>query len=113
MKKSFGLLIIGVVGLTACTKSGIASGTPKCVENKIIDFKDKAVCEEGTKVELYSFQGEDVYVFVEGNCGADLTSEVIDSDCNSLGYLGGITGNNEINGENFDDAIYKKIIWQQ
>mgnify|MGYP000076591706 CR=1 FL=1 len=61
----------------------------------------------------YDFLGEKVYVFDPGTCGADMTSEVIDEDCNSLGFLGGIAGNVEINGANFSEAIARKIIWKR
>lgn len=58
-------------------------------------------------------QGKTVYVFDPGNCGADMTSEVIDSDCNSLGFLGGISGNFEINGGDFSDAIFQITTWEK
>ncbi len=41
-----------------------------------------------------------------------MASEVIDSDCNSLGFLGGISGNTEINGEDFSNAIIQSTTWE-
>lgn len=53
-----------------------------------------------------------VYVFNIGNtCGADMSSDVIDAECNNLGYLGGFDGNWEINGEDFSNAIFVKTVW--
>ena len=42
-----------------------------------------------------------------------MTSEVIDFECNSLGFLGGISGNTEINAENFENATFESIIWEK
>lgn len=111
MKYSTFILVIGLAFIS-CNKTGVAKGTPKCVEDKIIDFQANKVCSEGAKVELYTFQGELVYAFVEGTCGSDLTTEIISEDCESLGFLGGITGNITINGENFENAIFQEITWQ-
>ena len=66
----------------------------------------------GANVKQYEFQAKRVYVFDPGSCGADMTSEVFDENCNSIGFLGGITGNTKINGEDFNSAKYKSTIWQ-
>jgi len=42
-----------------------------------------------------------------------MTSEVADSDCNSLGLLGGIAGNTIINGEEFSNAKFIKTTWEK
>lgn len=57
--------------------------------------------------------GKTVYVFDQGPCGNDMTSEVVDSECKNLGYLGGITGNKEINGQDFSSAEFVKTIWEK
>jgi hypothetical protein len=36
-----------------------------------------------------------------------MTSEVFDENCNSIGFLGGITGNTKINGE--DLSMFNKV----
>lgn len=112
MKKIIYLLVLTMVVSNACSKLDIEKGTPKCVENKIRDF-DKSACADGANVKEYSFQSNTVYVFYQGTCGADLTTEVIDADCNSLGFLGGIAGNTKINGEEFSNASFVKIIWEK
>lgn len=96
-----------------CGKYKIAKGTPECVENKIEVFDEQIDCDENVNVKEYTFQGGTVYVFDPGTCGADMTSEVIDSECKTLGYLGGIAGNTEINGEDFSKADYKKTVWEK
>ena len=67
---------------------------------------------QGASVKEYKFQGGNVYVFEHGMCGADQTSAVLNEDCKTLGYLGGITGNTTINQGNFNSATFTKIIWE-
>ncbi len=113
MKKYLLAILLVIAVILSCNKLEIEKGTPKCVTMKIKDFNREQTCDDGVEVKEFIFQDETVYVFDPGNCGADMTSEVIDSDCNSLGFLGGIVGNAEINGENFSNAIFQKIIWQK
>jgi hypothetical protein len=103
-----------ILGLTACQKGKIAKNTPDCVIERIETFDENSSCSDGVKVDLYTYQSADVYVFEPGTCGADMTSEVIDADCNTLGYLGGITGNQQIQGSNFyDNAVFKETVWEK
>jgi len=44
-------------------------------------------------------------------CCCDYSSEVLNSQCNYLGDLGGFWGNRVINGENFDNAKFIKTVW--
>ncbi len=85
---------------------------PACITKKIEVFS-KESCAKGPNVKEYTFQGKSVFVFSPDNCGADMTSEVVDKDCTSLGYLGGFTGNFKINGEDFSHAALVKTIWEK
>ncbi len=107
------ILLLAVLVLLSCNKLDLEKETPKCVENKIKNFDKEQSCDNGVNVKKYAFQGKTVYVFDPGTCGADMTSEVIDSDCNSLGFLGGISGNTKINGEEFSNATFEGIIWEK
>ena len=109
--KILSILLFATV-IISCNKLDIEKGTPKCVENKIKNFNKSSTCDNA-KVEEYTFQGKTVYTFDSGNCGADMTTEVISSDCNSIGYLGGIAGNTKINGEEFSNATYIKTTWKK
>jgi hypothetical protein len=112
MKKSFFLIIIMSLTMMACQKNEY--GLSDCLDNEIENFKNgDYACSEDANVKEYQFKGEKVYVFDPGTCGADMTSEVIDEDCNSLGYLGGIAGVVEIDGTNFSEAEFVKIIWER
>lgn len=64
-------------------------------------------------VKKYIFQNKTVNVFDPGNCGADMISEVIDSECNSRGLSGGISGNTTINEEDFSKASFQNITWEK
>lgn len=101
MKNLIILISIFLIVTTGCKKDLIKS-LPECVQDEISD----------SKVLEYSFQNQKVYVFEEGSCGADLSFTVIDEDCNILGYLGGFSGNDIINGESFDSAKLEQTIWK-
>ncbi len=87
------------------------SAKPNCIEMKIVDFK-KTACHVGASIKQFNFQNKTVYAFLPGNCGADMTTEVIDENCKTLGFLGGIMGNTQINGEKFPINQSTKIIWE-
>ena len=112
MEKLSIVLLMATV-MISCTKLDIEKGTPKCVENKIKDLNKSSTCSNA-KVDAYTFQGNTVYTLDPGNCsGADMATEVISSDCKSLGYLGGISGNTKINGAEFSTATFVKTTWQK
>jgi len=112
MKKIYIVIILSLVALVACDKENF--GLSDCLDYKIKEFKNgEYACDNGANVKEYQFKGEKVYVFDPGLCGADMTSEVIDEDCNFLGYLGGIIGNTTIDGTNFSEAVFIKVIWKR
>ena len=114
--KTFTLLtfFVGLILICGgCDKLDIEEGTPKCVENRIDDFNKSGMCCNDGSVNQYTFQGKIVYTFDPGTCGADMQSEVIDENCKTLGYLGGILGNTYINGEHFSNATFVKRIWKK
>ena len=107
------ILVLTLIGLASCNKQKIKKNTPECVKNRIKDFDQTQTCDDGVNVKKYTFQGQTVYVFDPGTCGADMMSSVIDAECNSLGFLGGITGNTEINGEDFSNATFVSTTWKR
>lgn len=109
MHKQLSILILtALLIFSSCKKD---SKTPACIDHKVNEFKNTISCNVGSNVKQYEFQTKLVYVFDPGTCGADMTSEVLDENCNTLGFLGGIAGNTKINGEEFDHAKFKRIIW--
>ncbi|OFX51008.1 MAG: hypothetical protein A2046_06175 [Bacteroidetes bacterium GWA2_30_7] len=112
MKNISFILAIFFTAFVCCNKLDIEKGTPRCVEKKIKEFNENSSCGDA-KVDEYSFQNKTVYVFEPGTCGADMTADVIDSDCNGLGSLGGFVGNTKINGEEFSKATFIKTIWKK
>src|SRR5687768_5402631 len=90
-----------IIAITGCVKSDIAPGTPECLVKKTKDLNKQSPCDDGAAVQEYKFQGKIVYTLFTGDCIADSGAEVIDSDCNHLGYLGGLAGGTKINGVEF------------
>ncbi len=106
------LLLPALFIMITCKKDGIKKSTPDCVKLRIDEYTTSAPCDDA-KVKEYLFQRKTVYVFEAGSCGADMTSTVINEQCNVLGHLGGVTGNTEINGEDFSNAKYKGTTWEK
>jgi hypothetical protein len=52
-----------------------------------------------------------VYVFDFGPCGADMALPVLNNNCDTLGFLGGISGNTMINNQEFSTAEYVGLVW--
>lgn len=76
---------------------------PPCITDKVTLFSENPHCETGASVKEYEFKGDLVYVFDHGICIADGAAAVINYDCDTIGWLGGIGGNSEIDGVNFHD----------
>jgi len=112
MKKLLLLPILALLFCCNCNKQNIEKDTPNCIKKKINVFSKESSCNDAT-VKRYIFQDKNVFVFEPGTCGADMSSEVVSEDCLSLGMLGGITGNTEINGEDFSKATLVKVIWKK
>ncbi len=111
-KFKFLILTVIIAALTSC-QLDIEPGTPNCIKTKIKAFsKSEVLCASGKSVNKYSFQDRIVFVFDPGTCGADMAADVYDSECNYLGFLGGIAGNSEINGEEFSIAVFKGVVWK-
>ncbi|NVO19225.1 MAG: hypothetical protein HXX13_05960 [Bacteroidetes bacterium] len=110
MKNLLVFLSVICILVTACKKNTSENSTPSCLQNSINQFKLYA-CESNATVKEYKFQGKIVYLMEPGNCGADMASPVIDAECNSLGAIGGFTGNDSINGELFSNATYIRTVW--
>lgn len=96
--------------MVACTTQ--KPGIPTCLEAEIREYNLSATCSNA-KVDEYTFQGKTVYAFAPGTCGADMTTEVMSSDCATLGHLGGIAGNTKINNEEFSTAKFVKTVWKK
>lgn len=108
-------LSAGLLFLLSCRSKQQAqkeSETPACIKKAVESFS-KTDCQKNPNVKEYTFQGKHVFVFDPGRCGADMTSDVLDSDCKPLGALGGFIGNVKINGEDFSNAVFIRTIWER
>jgi hypothetical protein len=112
MKTPIIILAVGLLIPGACSKPPGATGTRKCLDLKIAEYSKSSSCDDAS-VKEYRFKEETVFVFEPGTCGADMTSEVIDMNCNTLGHLGGLTANTKIKGAEFSEASYVKTVWKK
>jgi hypothetical protein len=111
MKKAIFLAIMYTLLISGCERNNYDA--PGCIEDKIREFSKSTICDTGASVAVYKFKARNVYVFSDGSCGADMGASVYSQDCNSLGFLGGISGNTLIQGVKFyDEAKFVKRLWQ-
>jgi hypothetical protein len=108
MKTHFIIFLVFFAMFSSCDKK--QEETPDCIRSLITTY---SFCEnDGGSVSQYSFQDHIVYVFDPGLCGADMASSVYNENCQNIGILGGIAGNNIINNEVFfGHAKFIKSIW--
>lgn len=105
------LLLLFCLLLSACNKPKLSEGSSRCLNDRIKEFS-KTACDDA-RADEYRFQGNTVYVLESGTCVADGTSEVVNDNCDHLGWLGGITGNTTINGEDFQSAMFIRTVWEK
>jgi len=112
--KAFKFLIcfVLVFAFSQCKKKAGLEGVPVAIKIAIEKFDKENSCSSA-KVDECKFQSQIVYVFDPGICGADFASRVADKDDQTLGYLGGISGNTKINGEDFSNAKYIRTVWKK
>ena len=112
MKNGF-YIAVGFMALgLSCAKTEVKKQTPSCIEERI-DLFEKTICDKGAKVYEYDFQGQRVYVFDPGFCGPDNTAKVVNKECQEIGTIGGVNGNQDVNGSNFAHAQRVGVIWSK
>ncbi len=112
MKRLLGFILI-ILFSSSCEQTEVKPDLPTNIKREIIKFsKDEMAQPTGASVSEYELQGQLVFVFCPGIIMYDTSSEVIDSQGNTLGYLGGFEGNAEINGEDFSNAVFIRIVWE-
>lgn len=88
-----------------------------CLPNCLVDeiaFLGEHHCDDSANITQYRFQKSIVYLIDPGNCADDQSYDVINSECEVIGRLGGIGGNEEINGVDFfDNAKQLGVIWEK
>ena len=85
-----------------------------CIMTKISLFAGSStICDSSARVSQYKFLSDTVYVFDKGTCGNDFSSPVLNSQCDTLGELGGISGNDNIFGLSFSaNSTFLGTIWE-
>ncbi len=113
MKNGITIFLIGLLFYSSCKKTEITNGTPLCIKTEIRNYEVNGTFCSDAHVDEYEFQSERVYFFSPGTCGNDMAAEVFDSKCNSIGFIGGLLGNTQINGEEFSNAKFIKTVWKK
>ena len=84
---------------------------PECLTTSLEGFQSWC-CASTAHVDEYQFQGKLVYLFDPGTCGADMPTYVLDTQCDTLGFLGGFAGFTEIQGLDFAaHSSFQGTIW--
>lgn len=97
--------------ICSCSKEKVKmNDTPECFTQRLSDPNYVNLI---SKMDQYTFQGKTVYAIEPADNIADGATEVIDENCNKLGFLGGLKGNTEINGEDFSNAVFIKNSWKK
>lgn len=118
MKK---LIVLGLMAFAiSCSKktkpeeeAGRCGVIYTCINEKVNTFSQSSqICDSTASVKHYTFQNMGVYLFDQGSCGNDFTTTVLNEQCDTLGYLGGIVGNTKINGVEFEsNATFNYVVW--
>lgn len=103
------VLIFAGISFNSCEKD---DNTPPWIMEKVEQL-GSGLCDTDAHVDEYEFQDDTVYVFEPGSCGADMPAYVYNEDGIELGFLGGIMGNQTINGESFDNATFIRTVWER
>ncbi|HAB35778.1 MAG TPA: hypothetical protein DCE58_04165 [Cryomorphaceae bacterium] len=108
--KTFSISCLCMAFLSGCAPR-LSSG-PKCLPDALTAFQTWC-CASGAHLDKYSFQGQPVYLFEPGTCGADMPTYVLDQHCDTLGFLGGFAGFTQIQGIDFaSNASFQGSIWK-
>jgi hypothetical protein len=114
MKRYRFLLGLGMIlMLNTCEKIELEVDVPDCIKHEIREFKKTPEGCSGAKVMRYDYDGERVYAFEPGTCGADMLTYIYDGDCHRICTLGGFAGNSLCNGRNFyENATNGILVWK-
>jgi hypothetical protein len=106
------LLASTLFAVSSCRKS-CEPVIPSCIQSEIDANKNNS--EWGVEsIDEYEYQGGLVYVRNYESSYSDMHVAVIKSDCSSLCFLGGITGNQMCNGDKFSEkARFTRKVWQK
>jgi hypothetical protein len=86
-----------------------------CMEEKVTLYKKDATENPCPNygIKEYIFEGNSVYVFGSPGCIADGVDFVLNTQCDTICYLGGLIGNINCSGKIFyDNAVFKRDIWK-
>ncbi|HMG14501.1 MAG TPA: hypothetical protein VK590_03575 [Saprospiraceae bacterium] len=87
--------------------------TPDCIATQISQIKNNNVPGEAS-IKEYWFQNKIVYYIDPGPMYDDQDYDVINTNCEVIGHLLGLWGNEVINGEDFfKNAKLVRVVWKR
>ena len=105
------VVFLFLLSLGGCDDEAVC--LPECIIEEIGNLGEHH-CSDSANISQYIFQGSTVYLIDPGNCGDDQSYDVVDSNCEVIGRLGGFVGNENINGVAFyENAKLIAIVWQK
>jgi len=105
------LLSVVILSLLTWSCGSRLPGGPACLPAALDAFQTWC-CASSAHVDEYHFQGQPVYLFEPGTCGADMPTYVLDAQCDTLGFLGGFAGSTQIQGLDFaSNSSFQGTIW--
>lgn len=108
--RGFSFSALGLLLLVSCSPR-LTNG-PECMPSALASFQSWC-CTSGAHIDAFTFQGQPVYLFEPGTCGADMPTYVLDAQCDTLGFLGGFAGFTQINGVDFaSHSSFQGTIWK-
>lgn len=104
------IIALVVIGIYSCEDTICL---PTCI-NEIIEHLEIHHCDDSANIAQYRFQNEIVYKIDPGHCADDQSYDVIDSNCEVIGMLGGFAGTSKINGIDFyENAEVLSVVWER
>ncbi len=101
-------IVISIALLTSCSDD-----EPSCISELIDNFKNNQQDCRGANIAKYQFMGTNVYTFSDGQCISDGGTQIWDSECNSVCFLGGIAGFDMCMDRDFyEEAIFMEEIFR-
>ncbi len=111
MKRSILLLMsIGLFTFSSCDDNSFPDDLPSCLEEQVKQVMLSSHSE--TKLELYLYKGENVYMVNEKAVYPDKLTRVLNEKCEVVCEFGGIAGLNTCP-DFSENAEFVRVVWEK
>lgn len=106
------LSLISLIFFSSCDKEDFKA-LPQCIQDEI-NSPDRVCPGDKMTVHSFFFQGETVFILTKDQCIADGGVSVVNQNCDTLCFLGGIAGLTTCQGEEFYQvATDEELVWEE